>query len=118
MAGRYLQALGAFSRLLSRPVVVDRMLAIPGTASAVVNGGNDFLTGAAACTAHFRLEISYLARTSGGSFSIRTKCVGTHWLATDPGSKSDVPSWATISGNELLEATEASGDTPGGLTSG
>lgn len=24
-------------------------------------------------------------------------------LATDPGSKSDVPSWATISGNELLE---------------
>jgi CBS domain-containing protein len=27
MAGRYLQALGAFSRLLSRPVVVDQMLA-------------------------------------------------------------------------------------------
>jgi len=25
-------------------------------------------------------------------------------LATDPGSKSDVPSWATISGNELVEA--------------
>lgn len=25
-------------------------------------------------------------------------------LATDPGSQSDVPSWATISGNELLEA--------------
>jgi tRNA 2-thiouridine synthesizing protein A len=25
-------------------------------------------------------------------------------LATDPGSKSDVPSWAEISGNELLEA--------------
>jgi tRNA 2-thiouridine synthesizing protein A len=25
-------------------------------------------------------------------------------LATDPGSRSDVPSWATISGNELLEA--------------
>ena len=25
-------------------------------------------------------------------------------LATDPGSKSDVPSWSTISGNELLEA--------------
>jgi tRNA 2-thiouridine synthesizing protein A len=23
-------------------------------------------------------------------------------LATDPGSRSDVPSWATISGNELL----------------
>ncbi|MGZ8572181.1 MAG: sulfurtransferase TusA family protein [Actinomycetota bacterium] len=27
-------------------------------------------------------------------------------LATDPGSKSDVPSWATISGNELLDAEE------------
>jgi tRNA 2-thiouridine synthesizing protein A len=27
-------------------------------------------------------------------------------LATDPGSKSDVPSWATLSGNELVEATE------------
>ncbi len=27
-------------------------------------------------------------------------------LATDPGSKSDVPSWATISGNELVESTE------------
>lgn len=25
-------------------------------------------------------------------------------LATDPGSKSDVPSWATISGNELVES--------------
>ena len=25
-------------------------------------------------------------------------------LATDPGSKFDVPSWAEISGNELLEA--------------
>ena len=31
-------------------------------------------------------------------------------LATDPGSKSDVPSWASISGNELLEA----GETPEG----
>jgi tRNA 2-thiouridine synthesizing protein A len=31
-------------------------------------------------------------------------------LATDPGSKSDVPSWATISGNELLET----GDGPDG----
>jgi tRNA 2-thiouridine synthesizing protein A len=30
-------------------------------------------------------------------------------LATDPGSKSDVPSWASISGNELLEAEETSG---------
>jgi tRNA 2-thiouridine synthesizing protein A len=27
-------------------------------------------------------------------------------LATDPGSRSDVPSWARISGNELLEATQ------------
>lgn len=27
-------------------------------------------------------------------------------LATDPGSRSDVPSWATISGNQLLEADE------------
>lgn len=27
-------------------------------------------------------------------------------LATDPGSRSDVPSWASISGNELLEAAE------------
>ena len=25
-------------------------------------------------------------------------------LATDPGSRSDVPSWAEISGNELVEA--------------
>ena len=30
-------------------------------------------------------------------------------LATDPGSSSDVPSWAEISGNELLEATEDDG---------
>jgi tRNA 2-thiouridine synthesizing protein A len=30
-------------------------------------------------------------------------------LATDPGSRSDVPSWAIISGNELLEA-QALGD--------
>jgi TusA-related sulfurtransferase len=30
-------------------------------------------------------------------------------LATDPGSKSDVPSWATISGNELLETEELPG---------
>ena len=27
-------------------------------------------------------------------------------LATDPGSRTDVPSWATISGNELLEAED------------
>ena len=30
-------------------------------------------------------------------------------LATDPGSVSDVPSWATISGNELLESAETDG---------
>jgi tRNA 2-thiouridine synthesizing protein A len=30
-------------------------------------------------------------------------------LATDPGSKSDVPSWAALSGNELLEADETDG---------
>jgi tRNA 2-thiouridine synthesizing protein A len=30
-------------------------------------------------------------------------------LATDPGSKSDVPSWATLTGNELLEASEEDG---------
>lgn len=28
-------------------------------------------------------------------------------LATDPGSRSDVPSWAEISGNELLESSES-----------
>ena len=27
-------------------------------------------------------------------------------LATDPGSRSDVPSWAEISGNELLDPTK------------
>ncbi len=27
-------------------------------------------------------------------------------LATDPGSKSDVPSWASLSGNELVDAGE------------
>jgi tRNA 2-thiouridine synthesizing protein A len=31
-------------------------------------------------------------------------------LATDPGSRSDVPSWAEISGNELLESTEGGGE--------
>ena len=30
-------------------------------------------------------------------------------LATDPGSRSDVPSWARLSGNELVEATEEDG---------
>ena len=31
-------------------------------------------------------------------------------LATDPGSRSDVPSWASISGNELLESSESDGE--------
>jgi tRNA 2-thiouridine synthesizing protein A len=30
-------------------------------------------------------------------------------LATDPGSKSDVPSWAELSGNDLLDATQDDG---------
>ena len=30
-------------------------------------------------------------------------------LATDPGSKSDVPSWAKLSGNEVLESGEDEG---------
>ena len=30
-------------------------------------------------------------------------------LATDPGSRSDVPSWATISGNQLLGGRRARG---------
>lgn len=30
-------------------------------------------------------------------------------LATDPGSKSDVPSWAKLSGNELVDASEQDG---------
>lgn len=30
-------------------------------------------------------------------------------LATDPGSRSDVPSWAKLTGNELLEASEEDG---------
>ena len=30
-------------------------------------------------------------------------------LATDPGSKSDVPSWAELSGNELLGESEDEG---------
>jgi tRNA 2-thiouridine synthesizing protein A len=30
-------------------------------------------------------------------------------LATDPGARSDVPSWATLSGNELIESSEADG---------
>ena len=31
-------------------------------------------------------------------------------LATDPGSRSDIPSWAEISGNELLESHEGDGE--------
>jgi tRNA 2-thiouridine synthesizing protein A len=30
-------------------------------------------------------------------------------FATDPGSKSDVPSWSKLSGHELLRASETSG---------
>jgi tRNA 2-thiouridine synthesizing protein A len=30
-------------------------------------------------------------------------------LATDPGSRSDVPSWADLSGNELVDESEADG---------
>ena len=30
-------------------------------------------------------------------------------LATDPGSRSDVPSWARLSGHELVESAEADG---------
>jgi tRNA 2-thiouridine synthesizing protein A len=30
-------------------------------------------------------------------------------LATDPGSESDVPSWAELSGNRLVEASETDG---------
>ena len=30
-------------------------------------------------------------------------------LATDPGSKSDVPSWATLTGNELVEKSDDDG---------
>jgi len=30
-------------------------------------------------------------------------------LATDPGSKSDVPSWSKLSGHELLDASETAG---------
>ena len=30
-------------------------------------------------------------------------------LATDPGSRSDVPSWARLSGNEMVEAAESGG---------
>lgn len=30
-------------------------------------------------------------------------------LATDPGSRSDVPSWARLTGNELVDATAEDG---------
>jgi tRNA 2-thiouridine synthesizing protein A len=43
--------------------------------------------------------------------AIRDASSGTLFelLATDPGSKSDVPSWAELSGNELLETAESDG---------
>jgi tRNA 2-thiouridine synthesizing protein A len=31
-------------------------------------------------------------------------------VATDPGSRTDVPSWAELSGNEVLESSEAGGE--------
>jgi tRNA 2-thiouridine synthesizing protein A len=31
-------------------------------------------------------------------------------LATDPGSRSDVPSWSKLSGNELVEQSEGDGE--------
>jgi tRNA 2-thiouridine synthesizing protein A len=31
-------------------------------------------------------------------------------LATDPGSKSDIPSWTRMTGNELVELSEDGGD--------
>jgi tRNA 2-thiouridine synthesizing protein A len=30
-------------------------------------------------------------------------------LATDPGSRSDVPSWSTLTGNELVDSGETDG---------
>jgi tRNA 2-thiouridine synthesizing protein A len=30
-------------------------------------------------------------------------------LATDPGARSDVPSWAKLSGNELVESSDSDG---------
>jgi TusA-related sulfurtransferase len=30
-------------------------------------------------------------------------------LATDPGAKSDVPSWSTLTGNELVDSGETEG---------
>jgi len=31
-------------------------------------------------------------------------------VATDPGSRTDVPAWAELSGNEVLESREADGE--------
>jgi tRNA 2-thiouridine synthesizing protein A len=43
--------------------------------------------------------------------AIRDASTGAQFelLATDPGAKSDVPSWAELSGNELLETDESDG---------
>ena len=43
--------------------------------------------------------------------AFKDACSGDRFelLATDPGSKSDVPSWAELSGNQLLDASEADG---------
>ncbi|MEX0755348.1 MAG: sulfurtransferase TusA family protein [Actinomycetota bacterium] len=42
---------------------------------------------------------------------LKTAAPGTvvELLATDPGAKTDIPSWAEISGNELLEASASDG---------
>jgi tRNA 2-thiouridine synthesizing protein A len=31
-------------------------------------------------------------------------------IATDPGSRTDVPAWAELSGNDVLESSEAGGE--------
>ena len=42
---------------------------------------------------------------------LKTAPAGTvvELLATDPGSKTDIPSWAKLTGNELLDASEVGG---------
>ena len=44
--------------------------------------------------------------TMGGDIEVKDAPEGATFelLATDPGSKSDVPSWAELSGNELMSA--------------
>ena len=42
------------------------------------------------------------------SQAIKKLCVGDvlEVLATDPGSKSDIPAWVRMTGNELIDASE------------